>query len=302
MLKQPLVSIITPFLNSEKFLQEAIESIICQTYDNWELLLINDGSTDDSLAIALRYVERYPKKIYYLEHKKHQHRGKSTSRNLGIEHSQGKYIGFLDADDVYLPEKLSKQVNILELNPDIGMVYGATKYWYSWKGNSENHQKDLIRELGVKTNTLYKPPQLLIQYLKNPSLVPCICGFIASSNLIKKLGGFDESIQYLYEDQTLLSKIILHSSVFVDKNYYELYRQHPDSSWNMALQTGEASTARRIYLEWLEKYLINQSVKNPELWKLLLKMLWKYQYPDLYDFTRKVNSKLKSIISQASHI
>jgi hypothetical protein len=148
---------------------------------------------------------------------------------------------------------------------------------------------------------LYKPPQLLIHYLKNPSLVPCICGFIANTDLIKKLGGFDESIQYLYEDQTLLSKIILHASVFVDSNYHELYRQHSDSSWNIALQTGEASKAWVVYLEWLEKYLKNQVVKDPELWKVLRRKLWRYQYPSLYNFSQTLIYKFKSITSRAIH-
>src|SRR5689334_5372936 len=113
-----LVSIITPFFNTENFLQEAIESVIYQTYENWELLLIDDGSTDNSMRIAQEYAAKYPDKIRYLEHHKHQNRGKSTSRNLGINHAKGEYICFLDADDVFMPLKLEKQLAILAAYPE----------------------------------------------------------------------------------------------------------------------------------------------------------------------------------------
>jgi len=97
--QKPIVSIITPFLDAQDFLQEAIESVIAQTYEHWELLLVDDGSTDKSTTIAQEYAAQYPNKIRYLDHENHQNRGKSTSRNLGIQQAKGSYITFLDADD-----------------------------------------------------------------------------------------------------------------------------------------------------------------------------------------------------------
>src|SRR5438105_1562536 len=104
MSSKPLVSAITIFLNEEKFLQEAIASVFAQTYDNWELLLVDDGSTDASTEIALRYAKQYPEKVRYVEHRGHQNRGMSAARNLGIRNAKGQYIAFLDADDVWLPK------------------------------------------------------------------------------------------------------------------------------------------------------------------------------------------------------
>jgi glycosyltransferase involved in cell wall biosynthesis len=78
----PLVSIILPFLNAEKFIQETIESVLAQTYKTWELLLVDDSSTDASTNIAHRIAQQYPQKVRYLEHPGHQNRGLSTSRNL----------------------------------------------------------------------------------------------------------------------------------------------------------------------------------------------------------------------------
>src|SRR5512133_2637726 len=129
---EPLVSVIVIFLNEEKFIQEAIDSILAQTYKHWEMILIDDGSIDSSTSIALCCAEEDPEKVRYFEHRAHQNRGMSASRNLGISHAKGEYIAFLDADDVWLPNKLEQQVNILESNPEVGMVFAPTKWWYGW--------------------------------------------------------------------------------------------------------------------------------------------------------------------------
>ncbi|MHC5074529.1 MAG: glycosyltransferase family 2 protein, partial [Planctomycetota bacterium] len=130
-----LVSCIIIFFNAEKFLEEAIESVFAQTYKNWELLLVDDGSTDSSTAIAHNYIEQYPEKIRYLEHEGHQNRGMSATRNLGIYNAKGEYIAFLDADDIWLPYKLEQQIPILVSHAQAGMLYGSSYYWYSWTGN-----------------------------------------------------------------------------------------------------------------------------------------------------------------------
>ena len=113
MSNKPLVSAIIIFLNAEKFIEEAIESVFAQTYENWELLLVDDGSTDSSTRIALRYAEQHHDKVRYLEHSGHQNLGMSAARNLGISHAKGAYLAFLDADDVWLPRKLEQQVAIM---------------------------------------------------------------------------------------------------------------------------------------------------------------------------------------------
>ena len=106
-----LVSVIIIFFNEARFLRQAIESVLVQTYDDWELLLVDDGSSDDSTAIARAYAALCPGKVIYLEHRDHQNRGASPSRNLGISHSRGDYIAFLDADDIWLPHKTKGAVS-----------------------------------------------------------------------------------------------------------------------------------------------------------------------------------------------
>ena len=108
--RPPLVSIIISFLNAERFLGEAIESVFLQTYDNWELLLVDDGSTDGSARIAQRLRGCCPNKVFSFEHPGRTNLGLPRSRNLGLQKARGRYVALLDADDVWLPSKLEEQV------------------------------------------------------------------------------------------------------------------------------------------------------------------------------------------------
>lgn len=109
--------------NSEKYLIETLDSVINQIYTDWELVIINDGSTDSTEAIVKDYIDRgFP--ILYYSQKNH---GLGYSRNVALEHSSGKYIAFLDHDDVWLPNKLEKQMAIFENNVNIDFIY--TNYY-----------------------------------------------------------------------------------------------------------------------------------------------------------------------------
>ena len=94
MIPKPLVSVIVIFLNAADFLQEAIDSVLAQSYNDWELLLVDDGSNDGSSEIAKTFVSQNSLQIHYLEHEGHRNLGMSATRNLGIRNAKGKYIAF----------------------------------------------------------------------------------------------------------------------------------------------------------------------------------------------------------------
>lgn len=121
--KDQLVSVVVPFYNAEKFLDTAIQSVLNQTYPNWELLLVNDGSTDDSVAIATKYVDN--KKIFLLTHANSENKGVSMSRALAIGISKGDFISFLDADDYYEANKIEKQLDVFRENPSVVLVHSS---------------------------------------------------------------------------------------------------------------------------------------------------------------------------------
>jgi glycosyltransferase involved in cell wall biosynthesis len=292
MSSKPLVSSIIIFLNAEKFIEEAIESVFAQTYDNWELLLVDDGSTDKSTEIARRYAQQYPAKVRYLEHDNHQNLGMSASRNKGIRHAKGEYIAFLDADDIWLPYKLEQQVAILEAQPEAAMVYGPTEYWYSWTGKPEDIERDFKGEIGVEPNTLVQPPMLLTLFLQTAgAILPGICSILVRREAIEYVGRFEEIFRGPYEDQVFLAKVCLKTAVFVTDECSDKYRQHPNSCSHMAIETGEyhpelPHPARRTFLNWLAKYLSEQGVKNTKIWQALQKELWPYRHPILYRLLR----------------
>src|SRR6266404_2905426 len=171
----PLVSAIIIFLNEERFLAEAIESVLAQTHAPWELILVDDGSTDQSSAIAQAYAARQPDRIRYVEHEGHANRGMGASRNLGLDHARGTYIGFLDADDVWMPDKLRDQVAILEAHTEVDMVYGRTLIWHSWRRDCDSTATDMYYALGVQADAVVEPPQLLVSLINNRAQTPTTC-------------------------------------------------------------------------------------------------------------------------------
>lgn len=111
MKETPLVSVITPFYNSEKFLEETIQSVIKQTFPHWELFLVNDFSTDKSQDIAEKHCAT-DSRVHLIKLEKNS--GVGVARNIGTQHAKGKYIAFLDADDVWMPRKLETQLKFMD--------------------------------------------------------------------------------------------------------------------------------------------------------------------------------------------
>lgn len=139
MKETPTVSVITPFYNSEKFLEETIQSIINQTYPNWELLLINDASKDNSQIIAEKYCAKDNRiKIFKLE----KNSGAGVARNTGIQSAKGRYIAFLDADDVWMPQKLETQLNFMDKHK-INLCYSS----YLLMNEQGNHLAKMVEAL-----------------------------------------------------------------------------------------------------------------------------------------------------------
>src|SRR5690349_14699879 len=121
MKQNPLVSIILPVYNGERFLAQAIESALAQTYSRYELVVVDDGSTDASGEIARSYEQ-----VSYIWQK---NGGSGAARNRGLEAISGDYVAFLDADDLWLPDKLDLQMGYLLDHPHIGYTIGRIKFF-----------------------------------------------------------------------------------------------------------------------------------------------------------------------------
>ncbi|MCK5707855.1 MAG: glycosyltransferase [Candidatus Aureabacteria bacterium] len=120
---KPRVSVIIPNYNYARFLPECIESVIAQTYKNWELIVVDDNSTDKSREVVKKYIKKHPNLNIRLIHNKKGPSGTPTPVNIGINNMKGEYFAWLSSDDIFKPDKLEKQVDVLEKEPEVGFVH-----------------------------------------------------------------------------------------------------------------------------------------------------------------------------------
>jgi glycosyltransferase involved in cell wall biosynthesis len=295
----PSVSTVIIFLNAERFLREAIRSVFAQSYSTWELLLVDDGSTDGSTAIARRYAEEYPEQVRYLEHPSHANQGMSASRNLGIRHARGACIAFLDADDVWFAHALEEQVAILQAHSDAAMVYGPIQWWYSWTGKPEDRERDHVEKLGVPADTLIQPPRLLPRFLRDKAAVPS--GLLVRRQIIERVGGFEDQFRGEYEDQVFCAKICLNTPVFASSQCWYRYRQHPDSCVVSGQRTGATCAARLRFLNWLAAYLAEQKVRERTVQLALELEFWRYRHPVAFRLLRRGDQLVSQIHGFLAH-
>lgn len=136
-----LVSIITPVYNAELYIEKTIKSVISQTYSNWELIIVDDCSTDNTMKIVEKYC-KIDDRIKLIRHQQNQ--GVAITRNTALAEAKGQYIAFLDGDDMWLPKKLEKQLSFME-NNDYVFTYTAYQKYYS-----ESNEKGKIIKVPAK--------------------------------------------------------------------------------------------------------------------------------------------------------
>jgi len=299
---QPLVSVVLIFFNADKFLAEAVESVFAQSYQHWELLLVDDGSTDASSQIARRYAEHHRERVHYFEHAGHLNRGMSTSRNLGIRHARGQYIALLDADDIWLPKKLEHQVSILKTYPDAGMVLGPIQWWYSWTDKPEDRGRDFVDPFPaeVRSDSLVQPPKLLIALLKKATV--SATSSLLRRNLVERVGGYEENFRGLFEDQAFAAKVYISAPVFVSGSCYYKWRKHPDSCCAVAVKSAQYERGRLEFLGWLDCYLSEQKINHGELADVLDNELREARQRELCTDSRNVRESAHPIKSQVKRL
>ncbi len=169
-----LVSVIIPVYNGEHYIEQAIYSVINQTYKFLEIILIDDGSTDRSKNIIKSIqTEQVSRKINYFYQK---NQGVAIARNQGISHSKGEYIAFLDQDDIWMPNKLSLQIKFLKDNPNIDFVLGKQK---------------IFLEEGIP-----QPKWLRPQYLTEEITAYLLGVLLTRKSIFRKIGCFDQTYKY----------------------------------------------------------------------------------------------------------
>jgi len=258
---QHLISIILPTYNGKsEWLSEAIDSVLGQTYKNWELIIINDASTNDIEKTILQFVEK-DQRIKYI--KNEQNIKQAASRNKWIKQAQGKYIAFIDDDDIWSDsQKLEKQVTFLENNPDYGLCGTSTI-------TVDQNKKELYR-----TKVRVSDKEIRSTILQSNQ-------FACSSMMIKSNIYFDLEFGWLAEDYELWSRIWRTHKMANILDFCVTYRINPQGV-SQTRERALKNAARRAF--WINRKYY------PNFWKALILRSIDYILP------QKITQKILSLI------
>lgn len=233
----PLVTICIPSYNYGRFLPYAVESVVRQSYPTFELLIIDNGSTDDSYAIAQSFAERDPR-VQVLTHAGHENKGVNASLNLGLATARGAYFGLLPADDLFVDDGLERRVALLESSPDAGFAYGTTH---------------MVDEEGRPTGHVGgRPPDDMLGFDRTDDLLHALlfhdfvpgASVLARVELLRGVGGFNDAV-YLNDWYVTIRLLARTACVFVAGQPvvgYRLHQRHR-ATWNR-----DADRPRRLQL------------------------------------------------------
>lgn len=229
----PLVTALMPVYNGERFLAEAIESVLAQTFEGVEVVVVNDGSTDSSGAIADRYAAEHPGRVRVVHQ---ENRGLPLARNAAIEVARGRYFALLDADDVWLPNHIEDCVAVLENDPGIGLVHADAE------DIDENGRVVGPRTAGRWQTERDPFSEILLRYQH----VTCPTAVFRRS-VVERVGAFDARFNRLgCEDRDQWLRIALASRLHYIDALHAQYRVHGN---NMSANSARMWQARSALVE-----------------------------------------------------
>lgn len=213
-----LISIIMPAYNAENYISDAINSVIAQTYHNWELIIVDDGSTDNTSQTVKEWLVKDNRIQYY-----YQQNGKQgKARNLGISKSKGIYLAFLDADDLWMPEKLNIQIKAIQ-EKNVDLVF-ADSYVFN-----DNETSDISKKMNIPTSVFYDKNalNLFLEWNRIPILT-----VLVKKDKVINVGSFSEELEIQnVEDYHLWLKLLMTGNLFYALDHtLAKYRVHGNSA------------------------------------------------------------------------
>ena len=261
------------FLDAERFIKRRSRRPSPDP-STFGLLLVDDGSRDSSTAIARRYAARHPERVRYLEHPGHANRGTGPSHDLGLASARGVYVTFLDADDVYLPERLARHVAVLEAHPEVDVVQSRHLVWFSWDDQARPIDADHLSPSIEIFNEVIEPPVCLFPMLASDALAPPAWSLTVRRATALAVGGFKggETLGSV-DDMVYATKLYLSRRVLILDESLTKWRRHSASLTRRARERGESMEGtgypvRWGYIFWLERYLEEQGT-DPTVWQAL---------------------------------
>lgn len=247
---QPLISVIMNCYNSAKYLCEAIDSVLAQTYTNWEIIFWDNQSTDASPEIFKSHSD--PRLRYFYAP---VHTPLGQARNLAVEQAKGEWLGFLDCDDLWLPEKLEKQVSIInEEGPKLGLVYGQTRVLIAVEQELSPWARRMAKYRD-KPRFSRLPEGNIFAELLSENFVPLVSALVRHA-AFSSVGGINPSYKQA-EDFDLFVKVTEQFTARAVQEVISAYRVHDTN----ATQTEHAIGFHEM-LEITRRYLPLQSAKQ----------------------------------------
>jgi len=243
----PRISVVIPTYNSASSLREAIESVLRQTYADFEIVVIDDGSTDDTGCVVRSFGDRV---CYWRQ----DNRGVSAARNHGIKKSRGQYVAFLDSDDLWLPGKLAEQIPLLDRDPEIGLVYS------DWTVVSEQ----IVLEPSYLSKLPAASGHVFDELVQSGFILTS--GTVVRRRCLEDVGDFDETLS-IAQDYDLWLRICYRWKIALVNKPLVIKR-----SWDGSLSSNSLKTAaERIAL--FEKTLKNFPDMSPSRRRLVRRQL-----------------------------
>ncbi len=244
------ISILTPFYNAETTLAKTIESVLAQDYEDWELILFNDHSTDLSRQIADGFVQGDNRIRLYENNTKIK--GPSHGRNYCFSKSCGELIAFLDADDIWETNYLQARVVEFDQKKNIGMVYGPARYQYE--------HRSFVQETGFTKSQEFKKNELLITFISNTKATPCTGASMVRRSAFEDVNGFRTEI---HRGEDIAFYMVLNSmhAIYYDSRPLFIYVRHENSATSRANKDESRLTLELEYFKWLYPFAksLNQS-------------------------------------------
>ena len=247
MIEKPLVSIISPAYNHEKYIAECIKSVQDQTYDRWEMIIIDDGSTDSTFSLASSFADKDSRIKVHTQENIGIFR-LAESYNLALSKASGKYIAILECDDVWLPQKLEKQIEILEKNPQFILSWGKS---YISSGDMSHNYSIAPRDDPDPDLYFNRPPGKFLEKLMKFG-IPALTIIIRKEPL-SEIGGFLQGYGLPLVDMPTIVELAMKGEFsFLNEplGYWRIYPTQVTKTYTAEMTTG----FHRLFIATISKH------------------------------------------------
>ena len=277
----PLISVCMPAYNAGRFITEAIESVISQTYTNWELIIVNDGSVDDTLEKAEKFCSDKRIKIFTQENK-----GQCAAANKAFSYSEGDYIKFFDADDILSPKFLEAQINGLN-GSECKIASAKWGRFYNDNRNSFTLETEFILEN-------QKPVDWLVKSMNDGFIMLQCALFLIPRKVLVKSGLWDEKLSLINDFDFIFRALLSANEIVSSQESILYYRSGVNNSLSSQKSLKSLESAFYSISSGLTELLKHENSKRTRKMAADTYILWAYEfYPTAYQLYKKSMNKVK---------